>query len=199
VPAASKLGIVADDDQLMTAARQGDESALASLVRHYQSWMAWLATQLTGRPDAAEPVTRAAWLVLRAAPVEPASAGPRPLAVDLLMACARAALAHDPENEPRSAFDPLEPSIDAARFTPDGRWAEPPRHWADDLTLDGPVQNAIERLPSDQRRVLVLRDAEGLDPTQVRDLLGIDVEQQRVLLHRARSRVRRIVEEQVAE
>ena len=54
---------------------------------------------------------------------------------------------------------------------------------------------AIEALPASQRAVISLRDVEGWSSEEVRDLLEISEGNQRVLLHRARSKVRRALEE----
>ena len=53
---------------------------------------------------------------------------------------------------------------------------------------------AIDRLPDSQRRVITLRDIEGLSAQEVDDLLELTAVNQRVLLHRARSRVRALLE-----
>jgi RNA polymerase sigma-70 factor (ECF subfamily) len=57
---------------------------------------------------------------------------------------------------------------------------------------------AIEALPPTQREVLVLRDVEGVPAADVCNILGITDTNQRVLLHRARSRVRAALERHLA-
>ena len=81
------------------------------------------------------------------------------------------------------------------------RWRRavtPPLHWADEAVerlvapeLAARVRELIERLPQAQREVVTLRDVEGLSSVEVCSLLGISEGHQRVLLHRARSRLRR--------
>jgi hypothetical protein len=56
---------------------------------------------------------------------------------------------------------------------------------------------AIDRLPAGQRAVIILRDIEGCDAAEACTLLGITAENQRVLLHRARGRVRQAIDELV--
>ncbi|HEX5571900.1 MAG TPA: sigma factor-like helix-turn-helix DNA-binding protein, partial [Ktedonobacterales bacterium] len=58
---------------------------------------------------------------------------------------------------------------------------------------------AIERLPSSQQSVIRLRDIEGYPAEEVCQLLGLSEANQRVLLHRARSRVRQALEAYFAE
>ena len=113
--------------------------------------------------------------------------------------------------ERRSVPLPLDdggPVVDGARFLPsDARW---PGHWAlGPLPWPGPeeallasetrdvILGAIVALPPAQREVLVLRDLEGLDAAEVCNVLDLTDTNQRVLLHRARSRVRTAIEQHV--
>ena len=61
------------------------------------------------------------------------------------------------------------------------------------------VYESLDRVPVQQRQVLVMRDIEGLDSGEVRDILGITDGNQRVLLHRARSKVRARLESYLDE
>lgn len=98
------------------------------------------------------------------------------------------------------------PVLDGARFLPagDARW---PHHWAAEPSpWPTPEQHlladetrrlilaTIETLPAAQREVLVLRDLEGLAAADVCNVLGLTDTNQRVLLHRARTRVRAALE-----
>jgi RNA polymerase sigma-70 factor (ECF subfamily) len=100
-----------------------------------------------------------------------------------------------------------EPSVDPDRFhSPDhpqaGQWASPPRSWdaipedvlASDETLEV-IRDAVDRLPDGQRAVMALRDLQGLSSAETCNVLGITETNQRVLLHRARTKVRRVLEE----
>src|SRR5205807_9646982 len=96
---------------------------------------------------------------------------------------------------PCSSYDD-EPSVDAERVV-DGRWAEPPEPWravlgAEARTL---VDSAIAALPDQQRRVIQLRDVEGWSADEVCNVLDLSETNQRVLLHRARSKVRAALED----
>ena len=57
------------------------------------------------------------------------------------------------------------------------------------------IEAAIETLPPNQRTVIILRDVEGWTPEEIRSVLGVSEGNQRVLLHRARSKVRRALEQ----
>jgi RNA polymerase sigma-70 factor (ECF subfamily) len=82
-------------------------------------------------------------------------------------------------------------------FAADGSWEAPPERWAtaamDRTELVAAVQVAIAELPPTQRRVITLRDVEGLSAAEVCDVLLLSDGNQRVLLHRARQRVRTVL------
>ena len=101
------------------------------------------------------------------------------------------------------ASDEPDPSVDPDRFFgPDsphpGAWAAPPVAWPQEKLLEsetlGVIEMAIDELPEAQRDVILLRDIDGWTPMEVSDALGITDGNQRVLLHRARSRVRAALE-----
>ena len=97
-----------------------------------------------------------------------------------------------------------EPAVDPDRFLADGRWAgfwsAPPstEHLPDAgvlaAELGARLADAIAALPAAQRTVLELRDVQGLSATEVCELLELSEANQRVLLHRARSKARALLE-----
>lgn len=105
-----------------------------------------------------------------------------------------------------STEEPEVPAVDPARFHTSGYWVDHwnalPRYWDDEtperlfLSKEGLVQieKAISALPPTQRQVITLRDVEGLTAVEVCNILSIGETNQRVLLHRARSHVRRALE-----
>lgn len=105
--------------------------------------------------------------------------------------------------------DADEPAVDPSQFRTTGHWAgywaSYPQPWDENtpeklaLSKEGGafLEQAIEALPSNLRQVLVLRDVEGLDSKDVCVMLEISEANQRVLLHRARSRIRRALEKYV--
>jgi RNA polymerase sigma-70 factor, ECF subfamily len=101
--------------------------------------------------------------------------------------------------------DVEEPTVNPDRFQSDdeawpGHWATPPRPWQRPerrlLSLEAREQlkNALPELPERQRQIVALRDIEGLSGEEACDLLGLSQENQRVLLHRGRSRLRAALE-----
>jgi RNA polymerase sigma-70 factor (ECF subfamily) len=96
-----------------------------------------------------------------------------------------------------------EHAVDPERFDAAGMWRDPPVAWTDEtperLALEAETRRvmeaAVQALPPAQRAVLVLRDEEGLETAEICNLLDLTVTNQRVLLHRARTRVRQALEE----
>jgi len=89
--------------------------------------------------------------------------------------------------------------VDVDRFARDGAWVAPPRGVPEERLLAGEakrvVDEAIATLPSNQRAVITLRDVEGLSAEEACNVLGLSETNQRVLLHRARAKVRSAFEE----
>lgn len=101
---------------------------------------------------------------------------------------------------PFSSVGP-EPAVDPSRFDRTGHWAVPPVRWDTEpeerlgaAELRAVIDAAIAALPRRQREVITLRDVLGLDPADTGWALRVTGGNQRVLLHRARSRVRAAVE-----
>jgi len=99
-----------------------------------------------------------------------------------------------------------EVSEEGDRFNSDGRWAVPPVPWNTDpeeelfrSKLLDRIQSAIERLPPRQQAVVTLRDVQGFSAEEVCDVLEVTDGNQRVLLHRGRSKVREALESYLAE
>ena len=94
-----------------------------------------------------------------------------------------------------------ERAVDASRFDENGQWSAPPSPWAeqvdDRLTADklkDAIRAALGHLPALQREVVALRDVDGLSTREVCEVLDITEGNQRVLLHRGRSRLRQALE-----
>ncbi len=95
-------------------------------------------------------------------------------------------------------------AVDPLRFDANGHWADPLDRWQEDLEsrldaqqLTGALGSALDDLPPRQRQVVILRDIEGLSNEETCTSLGISLGNQRVLLHRGRSRLREALEVRV--
>jgi RNA polymerase sigma-70 factor (ECF subfamily) len=96
--------------------------------------------------------------------------------------------------------------VDPSRFDGDGGWADPPEHWIEAAErrmeagkLAGQVRVWIDDLPARQREVVLLRDVEGMSSEDVCAVLALTEGNQRVLLHRGRSRLRQLLENELRE
>ena len=97
--------------------------------------------------------------------------------------------------------DDFEHIVDASRFDAGGTWRVPPEPWADQVDdkviaakISARILTAIDDLPPRMGEVVTLRDVHGLSSEEVCAVLDISQANQRVLLHRGRSRLREVVE-----
>jgi RNA polymerase sigma-70 factor, ECF subfamily len=197
-----------EDHELVQRLREGDESAFAELIDLYGPTMLRVAQIYVKDRASAEEVVQETWLaVLNGIDRFEERSSLKTWLFRILTNRAKTRGERDGRSIPFSSLagagEEDEPSVDADRFLgPDspepGAWAAPPRAWPQDRilqkeTLDV-IKMAIEQLPEAQREVIRLRDVEGWTPMEVADSLEITDGNQRVLLHRARSKVRAALE-----
>ena len=201
-----------DDVSLVEALRRGDEAAFRTLIARHHASLLRLATTFVGSPGLAEEVVQETWLaVLQGLDRFEGRSSLRTWIYSILTNRARSKGQRESRSVPFSAFGSFEdggdePAVEPERFRPEGEkwaggWVSFPRSW-DDLPEErllsretrACVQNAIASLPVGQREVITLRDVEGWDADEVCNVLGLSETNQRVLLHRARSKVRRALE-----
>jgi len=202
-----------EDARILRALRAGDEQAFAELVERYHSALLRIAlTYVKSRP-VAEEVVQETWLgVLRGLEHFERRSLLRTWIFRILINRAKTRAVREARTVPFSSLlSPAEadagPSVEPERFVrPGGRgrpgdWALPPRSWEDlpESRLDSKetqavVATAIQALPPLQAQVIALRDVHGWSADEVCTLLGISDGNQRVLLHRARSKVRAALE-----
>ncbi len=188
-----------DDRQLIQRLRAGDEQAFAALVHRYQDAMLRLASSFVPNAAVAEEVVQDTWVgVLRGIAAFEGRASFKTWLFSILVNRARSTGARERRSV---AIGDAEPAVAGSRFGPGGHWADPPRHWAEDADdrlsadkLADRIRSAITELPGRQRQVVTLRDIDGLSGEEVCRVLQISEGNQRVLLHRGRSRVRQVLE-----
>jgi RNA polymerase sigma-70 factor, ECF subfamily len=200
--------------QLLEALRAGDEAAFAQLVREYQPSLVRVARIYVSTQAAAEEVAAETWLaVLKGLDRFEGRSSLRTWIFRILTNIAKTRAQRDGRTLPFSALqDPgrvPEAALDADRFLdPEhprwpGHWAVRPEPWPEDALVAAETQavvaEAIEALPPAQRAVISLRDVEGWSSEEVRNALELSETNQRVLLHRARSKVRRALESYLGE
>jgi RNA polymerase sigma-70 factor (ECF subfamily) len=196
---------------LLAALRAGDESAFLALVKHHQAAMVRVAIVYAGSRAAAEEVVQEAWVgVLKGLHLFEGRSSLKSWIFRILVNTAKARGLRESRSVPLSSLasaDEDEASVPAERFQDHGvwtgHWSQPPSEWNDDRVASAEIaalaREAIERLPPSQREVMTLRDVEGWDAPDVCELLAISEANQRVLLHRARSKVRAYVEERLGK
>src|SRR3954453_807197 len=204
-----------DDERLVGALRRGDEDAFMALVDRYGALMLRVASMYVRTPSVAEEVVQEPWLALLEGlgPFEGRSTL-KTWMFRILSNRAKTRGERESRCLPFSSCLPADdgddaPAVDADRFMgPDGRypggWAAFPRDWStvpdarllSHETLDM-IRGAIHELPRRQQEVILLRDVEGWSSEEVCCALRLTEVNQRVLLHRARSKVRTALEDYV--
>ncbi|HEX9049152.1 MAG TPA: sigma-70 family RNA polymerase sigma factor [Anaeromyxobacter sp.] len=194
------------DPELLRRVRAGDPAAFAGLVRRHGGGLLRLARLFVRDGAAAEDVVQETWMaVLEGLGGFEGRASFKTWLYRILANRARSRAVKEGRSVPFSALQ--EPgddggALDPGRFDAAGRWRDPPAGWTDEtperLALEAETRAAMEAavaaLPPAQRAVLVLRDEDGLETDEICNLLGLTVTNQRVLLHRARTRVRQALE-----
>jgi RNA polymerase sigma-70 factor (ECF subfamily) len=190
---------------LVAALRRREEAAFVALVRRYNGLMLRVAGAQLGEA-AAEEVVQETWLaVIKGIDSFEGRSSLRTWMFRILAYQAWARLEREGRQIPFSALASADaaapdPSVDPSRFFPRDHvprpffWESDPREWPEEALLAGEVRSvigaAVDSLPDSQRVVITLRDLEGWAPNEVCEALQISEGNQRVLLHRARSRVR---------
>ncbi|MGZ5352146.1 MAG: RNA polymerase sigma factor [Actinomycetota bacterium] len=205
------------DLQLARSLRAGDEAAFMSLVERLQPAMLRIARMYVSTQAVAEEVVQDAWLgVLKGIDAFEGRSSLRTWIFRILVNIAKTRGAREARSAPfSSVWAPdaaHEPAVELDRFLSDGHerwpghWAAPPASWEsvpEERLLSretlATVAAAIEALPPNQREVIRLRDVLGWSSKEVRNALELSETNQRVLLHRARSKVRRALERYLEE
>ena len=187
--------------------RAGDESALRELVRRYHGSLLRLALAFLPNQVLAEEAVQDTWTaVLDGLASFEGRSSLKTWIFRILANRAKTRLVREARSVPFSALtrvDSDEMVVDPARFASDGHWAESPPSFTDespekkliDKEAMSCLESALQQLPLNQRTVVTLRDVQGLDSDEVCNILGIRETNQRVLLHRGRSKLRRALED----
>lgn len=199
-----------EDEALVARLRAREEAAFSELIDRFHGPLIRLALVFTPSRAVAEEVVQETWVgVLDGLDAFQRRSSLKTWIFRILTNRAKTRGIREKRTVPFSAFgEPdgdQEPAVEAARFKPNGMWGITPRRWEDDtpekLLMNSEaihhLEGAVATLPPNQRAVITLRDIEGLDSEQVCNVLDISETNQRVLLHRARSKLRALLEEYV--
>jgi len=201
------------DAEIVEALRAGDEAAFAMLVAQYGASMLRVAQMYVRTRAVAEEVVQDAWLgVLRGIGSFEGRSSLKTWIFRILTNTAKTRGERESRSVPFSALEGVddEAAVEPERFQSEGRWAghwaAPPSPWTDipenrllSTETREVVARAIAALPPAQATVITMRDVEGFDSEDVCNVLGITETNQRVLLHRARSKVRRALEDYLGD
>jgi RNA polymerase sigma-70 factor, ECF subfamily len=189
-----------DDDQvLLGRLRAGDEDAFRELVARHDGALRRVARTFVRTPSAAEEVVQETWLgVIRGLDDFEGRSSLRTWIFRILINRARTRGARDARSVPFSALETDDaPAVEPAAFGSDGHWRSAPGRLETDpessllsAELREHLLRAVDGLSPAQRAVITLRDLVGVSAEEVCELLELSEGNQRVLLHRARSRVR---------
>ena len=187
------------DAHLLDRLRSGDEQAFMMLVQRYRPSMVRLAAGYVPSQAVAEEVVQETWLgFLNGLSRFEGRSSVRTWLFRILINRARITGVRERRT---TAVGDLTAAVDASRFDTAGTWLVPPEPWTDLVedrlaaqTMAKAVRAAMADLPGRQREVVTLRDVEGLSSQEVCGVLEITEANQRVLLHRGRSRLRQMLE-----
>jgi RNA polymerase sigma-70 factor (ECF subfamily) len=194
------------DQRLVEAIKRGDEQAFMALVERHHASLLRIARMYVPTGEIAEDVVQETWLaVLNGIGRFEGRSSLKTWIYSILINIAKTRGQRERRSIPFSsaaAVEPGEPAVDPDRFLAStGGWALGPAPWEtpEESLLSGETRDlilrTIEQLPPAQKEVITLRDLEGWTAPEVCNALDLSETNQRVLLHRARSKVRAALEQ----
>ena len=198
------------DAALVARLRAGEETAYVEIVRRYHGALVRVASAHVRTAALAEEIAQDAWVaVLNGLARFEGRSSFRTWLFTIAANLAKTRGTREARSLPFSALardeEERERPVEADRFLEDGHWGDAPAEWRDPETrlqnseTLAQIERAIAELPEAQRTVITMRDVRGAAAEEVCALLGISEGNQRVLLHRARAKVRRALEGVLAD
>jgi RNA polymerase sigma-70 factor (ECF subfamily) len=202
------------DQEIIGALRKGDEHAFKDLFDQTNPMMKRVARGYVDSDAVADEIVQEAWMaVLTAIHRFEGRSALRTWIFSIVINQAKSHSARERRTLPLSCVGTCaddQPAVDPDRFQKDddawpGHWATPPRPWGKpdrrllSLEARSRLKAALAQLPERQRLIVGLRDIEGFSAEEVCDVLDLSQENQRVLLHRGRSRLRAVLGEYVGD
>ena len=201
----------ADELKLLERRRAGDQEPFARLVQLQGGALLRRATTFVQSPAVAEKVVQDSWIAAldKLGDFEGRST-PRTWLFQIVANKSRTRGAREGRSVPFSSLtgadDEGEPAGSLDRFDQDGMWKELAGPWSEQnperlaqgVQTRAAIEQAIAALPEAQRAVITLRDIEGMEADEICNLLGVTLSNQRILLHRARAKVRQALERYMA-
>jgi RNA polymerase sigma-70 factor (ECF subfamily) len=198
-----------DEAVLVQALRRRDEAAYTALIKRMHPGMKRLARAYVPSDAVAEEVVQDTWLaVINGIERFEGRSSLSTWLFAILVKQAKTRGARERRSLPFSQLgdDTEGPTVTADRFQPldgvqPGRWSAPPRAWDKpdgrliSLELRAQLRDALELVPERQRVVVALHDVEGVPPEEICSMLDLTPQNERVLLHRGRARLRAVLED----
>ena len=211
-PGIAPAATAVSDEETVAALRAGDERTFCDLFARSYPMMKRVARTYVASDAVAEEIVQETWMAIVTGIDR--FEGRSALGTWIFSILTNQAKTHSARERRAVPFSSIvpsdadEPAVDPDRFQKDdeawpGHWATPPRPWQKPerrlLSLEARdhLKAALAQLPDRQRLIVGLRDIDGQSAEEVCDLLGLSQENQRVLLHRGRSRLRAVLEEYV--
>ena len=195
------------ESALLTALRHGDEAVFMAIVEAWGPAMLRVARAHVSSQAIAEEVVQEAWVgILRGLDGFEGRSLLKTWAFRIVSNIATTRGVKESRSVPFSSatVDGEEgPAVDPDRFQAPGdrypgHWQTPPEPWPEQRLAETETRDAalaaIAELPPRQREIITFRDIEGFSAEETCNALDLTETNQRVLLHRARSRVRNALE-----
>jgi len=177
----------AETNELVDRSRAGDQLAFAKLVERYQHEVFSVAMRMVNNSTLAQDVAQEAFV--RAWKSLPGFRGDAAFPTWLHRITVNAALTHRTRRSRR-----LTASLDEAPELPEMAAHGDPAAMGDNWSLHQELRQALSRIPTEQRQVVILKDVEGWSHREIADVLGISVSATKVRLHRAHTKLRDLLE-----
>lgn len=194
------MHVMEPDSELVARLRDGDELAFVMLVHQYQMPMLRLAKSMVQSDALAEEAVQDTWMgVVKGIDRFETRSSLKTWLFRILVNRVHSSYVTEKRGTPQRG-----PSVDPAFFDAQGQWAQPVAPWDEDVedrvvasSMMPSLRIALDRLPSRQREVVLLRDVEGLTSEEACEVLGIRAGNQRILLHRGRAGLREMLTSQM--
>lgn len=192
---------MSSDDDLVAGLRAREEDAFREAVSRYQASMKRVARAFVRSDDVADEVVQETWLqALNGIDRFEGRSSFKTWLFTILRNRAQTRGSREARSRPFSAMGASN-EVDADTFDREANWLLPPSVTelsspSDDTLRDElfrEVEMGLSELPENQRMVVTLRDLLGWSSEEVRDYMEISEANQRVLLHRGRSRLRKFL------
>lgn len=190
-----------DDQQLIARLKAGDNLAFKELISRYHQKLLIVARAIAGDVFA-EDVTQEAWAsIYKAIGKFENRSSLSTWMIQIVSNEAKSRLRREKRHSSFGDIDEVRPEIDAECFNDNGHWVNPPSHWdinTPELMLQEDqlrhcIEHTLTLLPENQKAVFLLRDVEQASLEEIADLLTLSEANVRVILHRARLQLMKII------